>query len=61
MYGCIDLPSPFAPVKELQKSLKSLATLPQDDPQVRRAIQEAKSNLRNAQMLEASARKPGQK
>jgi hypothetical protein len=55
MPGLIDLPSPFATLKELRASLQMLATLPQDDPDVREATAEVQEYLREAERREVAA------
>ena len=55
MYGLIDLPSPFAPIPELQESLRTLAKLPQDDPQVKDAQAQVRRYLAEREDLRKSA------
>jgi hypothetical protein len=46
MLGLIDIPSPFAPTKELQECLRELLKIPaQDDPSVRSAIAQVRRSL----------------
>lgn len=55
MLGLIDLPSPFAPLEDLRASLAMLATLPQDDPDVRESQGIVASYLREAERREPAA------
>ena len=52
MLGLIDLPSPFAPIKELQESLRHLEAIPeQDDPQIKNCIAQVRQYLARAETL----------
>ena len=57
MYGLIDLPSPFAPIPELQESLRTLAKLPQGDQQVKDAQAQVRRYLAEREDLRKAATK----
>lgn len=53
----IDPPvTPFSPPAEIETWIKKLATYPQDEPAVRRAMADAKRGLEFARSLEAENR-----